>query len=73
MEMRPDCLSGLVASSRTFYRSYTSESPRSIAFDDMLIGRFMALDPHPSPEIIYWAADSKQLVIAQPDRVCLVR
>jgi hypothetical protein len=31
----------------------------------------MALDPHPCPEIIYWAADSKQLVIAQPDRVCL--
>jgi hypothetical protein len=29
----------------------------------------MALDPHPCPEIIYWAADSKQLVIAQPDRV----
>jgi hypothetical protein len=33
----------------------------------------MALDPHPCPEIIYWAADSKQLVIAQPDRVCLVK
>ena len=32
--------------------------------------RFMALEPHPCPEIIYWAADSKQLVIAQPERVC---
>jgi hypothetical protein len=31
----------------------------------------MALEPHPCPEMIYWAADSKQLVIAQPDRVCL--
>lgn len=30
---------------------------------------FMALDPHPCPEVIYWAADSKQLVVAQPERV----
>ena len=29
----------------------------------------MALDPHPCPDVIYWAADSKQLVIAQPERV----
>lgn len=31
---------------------------------------FLALDPHPCPEVIYWAVDSKQLVIAQPERVC---
>ncbi|WVF69852.1 hypothetical protein IAT40_004633 [Kwoniella sp. CBS 6097] len=30
---------------------------------------FLALDPHPCPEIMYWASDSRQLVIAQPDRL----
>ncbi|WVW78650.1 hypothetical protein I302_100610 [Kwoniella bestiolae CBS 10118] len=30
---------------------------------------FLSLEPHPCPEIIYWASDSKQLVIAQPDRL----
>ncbi|KAK8846874.1 hypothetical protein IAR55_005964 [Kwoniella newhampshirensis] len=30
---------------------------------------FLNLDPHPCPNIIYWAADSFQLVIAQPDRL----
>ncbi|RSH83817.1 hypothetical protein EHS25_005432 [Saitozyma podzolica] len=30
---------------------------------------FLALEPHPCPDVIYWAADSKQLVIAQPDRL----
>ncbi|WWD00386.1 hypothetical protein V866_007298 [Kwoniella sp. B9012] len=30
---------------------------------------FLSLDPHPCPDIIYWASDSKQLVIAQPDRL----
>ncbi|ORY27733.1 hypothetical protein BCR39DRAFT_599265 [Naematelia encephala] len=30
---------------------------------------FLSLDPHPCPEVIYWASDSRQLVIAQPDRV----
>ncbi|OCF37476.1 hypothetical protein I316_00600 [Kwoniella heveanensis BCC8398] len=30
---------------------------------------FLALDPHPCPEVIYWAADSRQLVIAQPERL----
>ncbi|KAL7419400.1 hypothetical protein Q5752_006238 [Cryptotrichosporon argae] len=30
---------------------------------------FINLDPHPCPEIIYWATDSRQLVIAQPDRL----
>ncbi|WVR04497.1 hypothetical protein IAU60_001501 [Kwoniella sp. DSM 27419] len=30
---------------------------------------FLALDPHPFPDVIYWASDSKQLVIAQPDRL----
>ena len=34
-----------------------------------LTNSFLALDPHPCPEVIYWASDSKQLVIAQPDRV----
>lgn len=36
-----------------------------------VIDSFLTLDPHPCPEIIYWAADSRQLVIAQPDRVSL--
>ncbi|KAK4684838.1 hypothetical protein P7C73_g5324, partial [Tremellales sp. Uapishka_1] len=31
--------------------------------------RFLAMDPHPCPEIMYWANDSRQLVIAQPDRL----
>jgi hypothetical protein len=30
---------------------------------------FLALHPHPYPDVIYWAADSKQLVIARPDKV----
>ncbi|OCF59001.1 hypothetical protein L486_03499 [Kwoniella mangroviensis CBS 10435] len=30
---------------------------------------FLSLEPHPCPDIIYWASDSKQLVIAQPDRL----
>ncbi|KAI9635380.1 HSF-type DNA-binding-domain-containing protein [Dioszegia hungarica] len=30
---------------------------------------FLALDPHPCPDVIYWAADSKQLVIARPDEL----
>ncbi|WVQ97903.1 hypothetical protein IAU59_005020 [Kwoniella sp. CBS 9459] len=30
---------------------------------------FLAIDPHPCPEVIYWASDSKQLVIAQPGRL----
>ncbi|WWD22186.1 hypothetical protein CI109_106677 [Kwoniella shandongensis] len=30
---------------------------------------FLNLNPHPCPDIIYWAADSRQLVIAQPDRL----
>ncbi|WRT64940.1 uncharacterized protein IL334_001880 [Kwoniella shivajii] len=30
---------------------------------------FLSLDPHPCPDIIYWASDSKQLVIAQPDKL----
>ncbi|ODN79253.1 hypothetical protein L202_03268 [Cryptococcus amylolentus CBS 6039] len=30
---------------------------------------FLALSPHPCPEVIYWASDSRQLVIAHPDRL----
>ncbi|WVQ75711.1 hypothetical protein IAR50_005341 [Cryptococcus sp. DSM 104548] len=30
---------------------------------------FLALSPHPCPEIIYWASDSKQLVLAHPERL----
>ncbi|WWC67764.1 uncharacterized protein I206_101676 [Kwoniella pini CBS 10737] len=30
---------------------------------------FLSLDPHPYPDIMYWGSDSKQLVIAQPDKL----
>ncbi|WWC59431.1 uncharacterized protein I303_101987 [Kwoniella dejecticola CBS 10117] len=30
---------------------------------------FLSLDPHPCPESMYWASDSKQLVIAQPEKL----
>ncbi|WWC87115.1 uncharacterized protein L201_002001 [Kwoniella dendrophila CBS 6074] len=30
---------------------------------------FLSLEPHPCPEIMYWATDSRQLVIAQPDKL----
>ncbi|WVN87421.1 uncharacterized protein L203_102601 [Cryptococcus depauperatus CBS 7841] len=30
---------------------------------------FLSLNPHPCPDVIYWASDSKQLVIAQPDKL----
>jgi len=68
--MCPDCSWGLVASSPTFCRNCMSESASLRGAAISLTLRFMALEPHPCPEIIYWAADSKQLVIAQPDRVC---
>lgn len=30
---------------------------------------FLALDPHPYANTLYWATDGRQLVIAQPDKV----
>ena len=30
---------------------------------------FLALDPHPYADTLYWATDGRQLVIAQPDKV----
>lgn len=62
-------MSESAASNQTFSRSSTSEYLLDQVLRNSLINSFMALDPHPCPDIIYWAADSKQLVIAQPDRV----
>ena len=79
----------VAVNNRTFYRSYTSEShlrppahPHPCpGVESDSSGRpcltdvlsFMALEPHPCPDVIYWAADSKQLVIAQPERVSTMR
>ncbi|CAD6585258.1 MAG: hypothetical protein TREMPRED_004084, partial [Tremellales sp. Tagirdzhanova-0007] len=49
-------------------REQNEAAPRQLNFLQKLY-RFLALDPHPCPEVIYWAADSRQLVIAQPNRL----
>ncbi len=49
------------------YELVLIKSLNSACFDPF--HSFLALEPHPCPEVMYWASDQRQLVIAQPDRV----
>ncbi|EIW68827.1 hypothetical protein TREMEDRAFT_63292 [Tremella mesenterica DSM 1558] len=47
------------------YMSVTGKQPNFL----QKLYEFLSLEPHPCPDVIYWASDSKQLVIANPDRL----